>query len=213
MFRGKLDWPELDIKTIRKISQIVVIDDNEFAYEKLLAKDGFNLKKWDDVDDLNKLSEGYFDVILLDIHGVGRALSTEEGFGVLKHLKENNPTQLIIAFSNADWSLKYQEFFKLADATLSKDKDYVVFKSEIERLLKNRYSKEFYFKRISEIVGDIDTKKNFYNVLEASYRKKDRTILKKYLEKREISSEDMKKIFTIFEMSLNILNIILQAGA
>lgn len=151
MFSNKL--PQLELAEIRKRARILVIDDSEFFYLQLFEDDGYVIEKWDDVNDLHKIESGYFDIILLDIQGVGRKYSKEEGLGVLKHLHQVCPAQIIIAYSNADFSLKYQDFFRLADATLDKADDYVNFKRTVDHLLQLRFSLDFYLNKITSITN------------------------------------------------------------
>ncbi len=112
------------------------------------------MDKWDDLENLNDLEAGKFDVILLDIQGVGQIYSPQQqGLGIIRHLKSHNPAQVIVAYSNADWSLKYQEFFDMADASLSKNQDYFEFRTAIDKLLKARFSLEFYETKVKNIVA------------------------------------------------------------
>jgi len=150
---GKHNWPSMTLDDIRKRSKIVVVDDMDFVYLSLFIKDGYSMDKWDDVDDLQKLESGYYDLILLDIQGVGKAHSKEQGLGILKHLRQVNPAQIVIAYSNADFSLEYQDFFHLADGTLPKSADYVEFKRAVDRLLEQRFSPDFYIDRVTKIAS------------------------------------------------------------
>jgi len=145
---SRLQWPEPTIDEIRKRARILVIDDLEFPYSQLFERDGYVIKKWDDVSNLTELEHGDYDLILLDLQGVGRAESAEEGLGVLKHIRTRCPAQIIIAYSNADWPLKNQPFFKMADATLQKSADYVEFKEKVDELLRQRFALGFYVSRI-----------------------------------------------------------------
>jgi len=148
-FGRKADWPQLPADEIRKRSKLLVIDDQQFDYVSLFEKDGYNIEKWDDIVDLPKLESGYYDVILLDIQGVGKQQSSnEQGFGILKHLKKVRPPQIIIAYSNADYAVKYQDFFSMADAAFSKASDYVDFKRKVDELLISRFSMGFYVDKI-----------------------------------------------------------------
>ena len=147
-------WPEVPMDEIRKRARIVVVDDAEFPYLPLFLKDGYTVEKWDDIQEMSKLESGYYDLILLDIQGVAKDRSEEQGLSVLKHVRSVNPAQIIMAYSNADWSLKYQEFFRLADATLAKSADYYEFKRSVDRLLKDRFSLGFYVDRIVRLAGE-----------------------------------------------------------
>lgn len=136
---------------IKKRAKILVIDDNEFAYAPLFSRDGYTIEKWDDVENLERLENNYYDLVLLDIQGVGRNESEEEGFGILKHIRAKSPAQIVIAFSNADWSLKYQDFFDLADRKLAKSQDYVEFKRTVDDLLTQRFNTSFYINKIQNM--------------------------------------------------------------
>src|SRR4051812_27525384 len=122
--RGR-KWPRIDPKEIMKRARILVIDDEGFPYISLFQRDGYTIELWEDIDDLQALESGAYDLILLDLRGVGRDISSAEGFGVLRHLRRTSPAQMVVAYSNADLSLAYQPFFDEADATLHKTTDYV----------------------------------------------------------------------------------------
>jgi len=149
LFKKAKTWPETPFEEIKKRARLLVIDDDIFPYGELFKRDGYAIEQWRDVDDLNKLETGAFDLILLDVQGVGKAISaSEQGLGVLHHIRKVAPAQVVIAFSSADFSLKYQDFFRLADATLSKSADYVDFKRKVDELLRERFSLGFYVNRI-----------------------------------------------------------------
>lgn len=146
-------WPEFADEDIRRRSRLLVIDDSDFPYQSLFQRDGYAIEKWADVKNLSQLERGEYDVILLDIQGVGRKESEEQGFGILKHLRASVPAQIVIAYSNADWSLKYQQFFDLADARLDKRADYVDFKRVVDAQLRRRFSLDFYLERLTQVLG------------------------------------------------------------
>jgi CheY-like chemotaxis protein len=131
-----------------------VIDDVGFNYKALFEKDGYTITEWRDVEDLSKLEDNSFDLILLDVNGVGKTLSSHQGLGVLQHIRQTSPAQLVIAFSNAKFDLKYQAFFELADATLSKGVDYMDFRRKVDELLRKRFSTGFYVDRIHSLLGN-----------------------------------------------------------
>lgn len=150
-FKKQKNYTQPSLEEIKKRAKILVIDDSEFAYAPLFKRDGYTIEKWDDVENLEQLENNYFDLILLDIQGVGQNESEEEGFGILKHIREKSPAQIVIAFSNADWSLKYQGFFDLADSKLAKSQDYVEFKRIVDNLLTQRFNPNFYIEKIERI--------------------------------------------------------------
>jgi CheY-like chemotaxis protein len=155
VFQKRSSWPRLDHAEIVRRSKILVIDDSEFPYMRLFRRDGYTVEKWNDVKELSQLETGEFDLILLDLYGVGARQSSDQGFGILEHIRKTNPAQLVIAYSNADWSLQYQPFFDNADAVLHKTKaDYTEFKRTVDALLDKRFSFDFYVERATLVLGD-----------------------------------------------------------
>lgn len=200
-------WSQLGMDEIRKRARILVIDDSDFGYLPLFEKEGYTIEKWNDVDDLNKLESGYYDILLLDIQGVGREQSKEQGFGILKHLRGTSPAQIIITYSNAKYSMdtKYQEFFQMADATLAKSEDYVNFKSTVDDLLRDRFTLNFYLGRITtlaepQIADNGKTRK----VAEKAILSKSETTLKEYLEKNFVDAETINLIMKVTQAAILI---------
>jgi len=127
----------------------------DFPYKSLFERDNYTIQQWSDVTDLEPLEKGEFDLILLDLIGVGLAESSDQGFGVLKHIRATSPAQIVIAYSNSDLSLAYQPFFRDADAVLHKTQtDYVEFKRTVDALLDKRFSLGFYTARIENELGE-----------------------------------------------------------
>lgn len=83
-------------------------------------------------------------------------MSPDHGLGVLGHLREVAPAQIVVAYSNAEWSVEYQDFFDSADEVLHKTKDdYMAFKRTLDQLLDDRFSLGFYVDRIARELGDV----------------------------------------------------------
>lgn len=140
---------EIPLKQIIARVRILVIDDQEFPYVKLFRRDGYNVDKWKDVSRLAHIEQGEYDLILLDLQGVGAAISSaDEGLGVLRHIKKVRPTQLVIAYSNAQFPLQYQPFFELADGVMQKSADYLDFKRKVDDLLQDHFSVGFQIRKI-----------------------------------------------------------------
>ena len=149
------EWPTVSHDEIVRRARILVIDDGPFPYKTLFERDGYTIQQWPDVTDLHALEHGEFDLILLDLIGVGTAESSDEGFGLLKHIREVSPAQIVVAYSNSDLSLEYQPFFRDADAVLHKTKaDYVEFKRTVDGLLADRFSLGFYVSRVAAELGE-----------------------------------------------------------
>ncbi len=151
-----LIWPELSLEEIKRRARVLIIDDKGFAYGDLFRRDGYAIDEWKDVDNLSRIENGSFDLILLDMHGIGKSVTSDQGMGILRHIRKVAPSQLVVAFSDSDFSLKYHDFFKEADAILPKSADYVDFKRAVDDLLKSRFSLGFYLERVKSNVGLAD---------------------------------------------------------
>ena len=66
-FSNRKDWPTLTLEDIKKRARLLVIDDEDFVYRSLFETDGYVMDKWDDVEDLSKLEQNFYDVIILDV--------------------------------------------------------------------------------------------------------------------------------------------------
>ena len=204
-FFTRKSWPDFSREEIRKRARILVIDDMEFTYLDLFKKDGYTIEKWDDVDDLTKLENRYYDIVLLDIQGVGRDLSQEQGLGILKHLRKTCPAQIIIAYSNADFSLEYQNFFRMADETLSKSDDYVQFKRTVDRLLSNRLSIDFYIERIENIASQyLSDTERIRELSRTAILNGKKSKLTTYMEKNIEDKEAFSRILQIIQVAIGI---------
>src|SRR3954454_2817568 len=91
-------WPSLTLDEIRSRARILVIDDDPFGYLQMFTEAEYNIEQWFDVTSLAPLEQEVYDIIILDISGVGRKISADEGLGVLKAVRSVSPTQIIIAF-------------------------------------------------------------------------------------------------------------------
>jgi CheY-like chemotaxis protein len=147
-------WPRIPHDEIVRRARILVIDDQEFPYKEIFERDGYTVAKWSDVEDLARLERGEFDLILLDLLGVGRKESADQGLGLLRHIRRAAPAQLVVAYSSADWPVSYQPFFDMADGVLSKTADYVDFKKTVDDLLTQRFELGFYVGRIQIELAD-----------------------------------------------------------
>ncbi|MEC5386602.1 hypothetical protein VVD49_12770 [Uliginosibacterium sp. H3] len=134
---------------LKKRSKILVIDDLDFAFTDLFRKEGFTIDQWSDVENIDNVLDGRFDIILLDLNGVGKAYSeTEQGFYILKEIKEKNPSQLVIAYTNSSWNAGFFKFKDIADLLLDKQlSEFKDFRNSVLDLLRNKY-------RISSLLNE-----------------------------------------------------------
>jgi CheY-like chemotaxis protein len=154
MWGTKPKAAEPTIEEIRKKSRILVIDDQEFPYMDLLKRDGYDMERWAEVESLSKLTDGYFDVLLLDINGVGMKESPRrQGLGILEHVKHSNPAQQVILYSSKPQSITQREVLILADSVLDKKAEYVDYKTSIDDLLRTRFTRGYFIAVMNRELG------------------------------------------------------------
>jgi CheY-like chemotaxis protein len=143
------------LEEARKKARLLVIDDHAVPFLKLFTENGYHMERWNKVENLSQLTDGHFDLILLDMHGVGlRESPQQQGLGILRHIKRSNPTQLVVAYSAQTWNPSDSEFFSLADAALDKTDEFVEFKEVVDTLLMKRYSPGHFIALMNEMLAD-----------------------------------------------------------
>ena len=131
---------KLNVEEIRKKSKILFVDDEDVELIALLQNEGWHVEHWKDVTSLQQLESGKYDLIFLDIGGVGKQYSPEdEGFGILKRLKKVNPSVLVVAYSGQSFDIEKSEFWSLSDASLTKSSGAIKAIEIMEDLLKDKY--------------------------------------------------------------------------
>lgn len=149
----------INAKTKNQITsrlKILLIDNEESVDIELFKEDGYNIEYWNTVKNLKQLLDGYYDIIILDIRDVAKHLSPEDGFGVLKTIKENNPSQVMIAYSAYSYDLSKKKFWDLADEAIDKPTGYL----EMKRILDNVIITFFNPQRILKLIRDKFQKNN-----------------------------------------------------
>lgn len=193
---------------IKKISKILIIDDGDFEYKSLFERDGYSIDKWTKNEDIvqDKLDSNYYDIILLDINGVATDRSKKHGFGLLKNIKEKNPTQIVIIYSASLFGISDYNYAKLADDCLDKSSDYYDFKKKIDKHLESCADSQYYVNILKNITqkegidfGSIEKE------LISAIKEKKKQKLRQKLETMNISFEIVEKIFSIVEKGSNII--------
>lgn len=90
-----------DQSEIRKRTKVLVIDDDPQSFPtELFQKDGYSITFWPSILSLESLTTNKYDIIILDIVNIANDMKTD-GLGIIKHIKKENPAQLVIAFSGS----------------------------------------------------------------------------------------------------------------
>lgn len=136
-------------------TRILVIDDadNEFPFQ-FFKSNGYSIDHWRDIEDVAKLETGFYDIIILDIGGVGTRLDPQqEGVAVLTHIKKVNPSQVVIAHSGQSYAPSRIPFFRLADQFVPKPTTSLVWKETLDELIKSTMTASHYWRSISAILN------------------------------------------------------------
>lgn len=190
-----------DFEEIKKRTRIVVIDDENSFPTSIFENEGYSINKWDNVKDYSKLENGFYDIIVLDIKGVAQHLSEEDGLGVLTDLKEKNPAQIIISYSQHSYDLNKVQFFQLADDNITKPSDYLKIKRTIDNLIVTKFRPERYITALNRLLetNNLPTKDiiKINSEISRAITKNDTLNLKKILESTNTSAEVVKQTISL----------------
>jgi len=199
--------PRLAFDELMKRTRVLVIDDqsNEFPFE-FLKKQGYSVDHWHDVQDLAKLESGFFDIIVLDIGGVGAELDADkEGVAVLTHVKRVNPSQVIVAYSGQAHRSAQIPFFKLADQYVPKPATAIMWKETIDELIKNTMSTGHYWGGLRQLLEQD-------GVARVKIEKLERELIRAIRKKAPDVQDRIKRILGPTENIVSIISIVAKIG-
>lgn len=200
--------PEPSLAEIVRRARILVVDDQDFPYMVLFKNEGYNVTKWRDVTKLTEIEQGNFDVILLDLQGIGKKVSSDQGLGVLRHIKNTRPSQVVVAYSNADWPVKYQPFFDMADQVLPKSADYVDFKRCVDDLLQEHFSVGFHLNRLEAQMEQLGLSTwRGKRIARRAIDTRDTSNLAKFLENKGVDPDSAQVVLGIAQVAIGVVQI------
>lgn len=116
---GESILKEQSISNLKRITKILVIDDNDFPFLEALRKYEFSIEQKYDLTHLSDVAE--FNVILCDIRGVGKFLESDfEGANLIKELKTKYSNKTLIAYTANDYDATFQKYLNYADGIVPK---------------------------------------------------------------------------------------------
>jgi CheY-like chemotaxis protein len=210
MWRRPSAVTEPDIEVLRKRAKILVIDDQALPVQRLFQRDGYHFERWPQIRNLSQLTDGHYDIILLDLQGVGLNESPDlQGLGILAHVKQSNPAQAVIAYSAHTQRISVRPFIDMADAVLDKDASYVQYKETVDNLLRERATPGYFIAAINRELGpkaalvpDLVPK-----ILRA-FRKGSAASLETYLKDNLPDARQVDRILTIISIGISVLSIV-----
>ncbi len=154
---------------LKRRLKIVIIDDEDIFPITLFKDNGYNVEKWDLVIDYSKLESGFYDIIVLDILGIAQHISEDDGFGVLENLKNNNPSQIIIAYSAHSYDLSKRKFWEMADETIAKPSRFLKMKEVIDNVITTKFHPHRYLDVLTKTLKHFNIREKEIKQFENSY--------------------------------------------
>jgi CheY-like chemotaxis protein len=145
----------LPMSVIKDRARLLFIDDQPVPLVDLLQAEGWRVEYWKDVKTLQRLEDGSFDLVFLDIRGVGNAYSPDdEGLELIRRIKSRNPALILIAFTGETFDAEKTRFFQLADGQLNKSSGGLKAIEMVEELLAERWTGERLWDDVKSILRE-----------------------------------------------------------
>ncbi len=209
MFRSPPLPPVPSIETVRKEARVLVIDDHVFPALTTFERDGYHFERWPSIKNLSQLTDGHYQLILLDINGVGLKESPDlQGLGILQHIKVTNPAQPVIVYSSKPQAITSNEYLKLADAVLDKGMSYVRYKELVDELLLRRATPGFFVAAMNRALAEdaVLAPKAVSKALK-SFRQGRPDTLAQYLQNTISDPKKIDKIVTIIGVGIKTVRL------
>lgn len=125
-------------------SRILVVDDERPDLIDDLQRARFSVDYLPDItpENLHELERPEYDLVILDFGNVGLRMGSDQGLGLMKHIKRVRPSVVVLAYTSKALQTEHAEFFRLADGVLPKDAGIVDSTEKIESALQKAYSIE-----------------------------------------------------------------------
>lgn len=192
---------ETNLSMLKRNTDILVIDDDEFAYSEALKHNEFRMTHRTDIQSLTDVA-GY-DMILCDIRGVGKIFQSDyEGAYLVKQLKEKYPNKIVVSYTADSYNPKYEDYLKYADAIVPKGTTLEDWDALLSQLIRDLANPVKQWKKTRKALFDA----NVATILVAKYENQFvkavqkgnfESIKKLYAQKDDSISEIMSGLFKI----------------
>lgn len=197
--------PQIDV--VRAKSRVLVIDDQAFPVQRNFTRDGYHFERWPSIKNLSQVTDGHWDLILLDIQGVGVIESPDlQGLGILKHIKRSNPAQAVIVYSAQPQKVSSSEYLLLADAVLDKGMSYLEYKDKVDELLLRHATPGYFIAAMNRELGEnaAFVPKAVPKTLRA-FRTRDPEPLRRYLNTYLNDEETVKTLVHVVNVGIRVV--------
>lgn len=126
-----------------------------------------------------------YDVVILDHSGVGSSYGADQGLDLLRFLRRVTPRSRIIAYTSKALKSGESDFFRLADAVLTKDAGMRESLEVVEEQLLKAFEKQHLFDALMTkiSISSATERAKLQKVLEQSLQKNDQTKIKDALRR------------------------------
>lgn len=115
----------IETAELKRRTRIVFIDDEPAdSLLKTIREAGWSVQQLTDIANINEETVRTADIVFMDYKGVGKALTpSQEGVGLMKHLRRNYPKKHIVFYSGFAGFIPGHEVIGLADSWIQKGAD------------------------------------------------------------------------------------------
>lgn len=141
-FSKKAKLPNRSIDDIKKITNIVFIDDQKFGVIDII-KSNFgwkNVKRVKDIESLDDDDIKKSHILFIDINGVGKKMGFKDGQDLTIAIKERFPNKKVIIYSADSFGDRFNSGLHMADDRLNKSATPYEFQKIIEENSKETFS-------------------------------------------------------------------------
>lgn len=120
----------------------------------MFERDGYHIERWPEIKNMAHLTEGHYNLIILDINGIGLNESPDEqGLGILTAIKKTNPAQSVLVYSARKQNVTASKVLERADAVMDKGDSYVNFSTKVNDLLVAQSTPDYFIGVINSHLG------------------------------------------------------------
>ena len=186
------------INDLRKKTDILIIDDEDFAPQEFLENNNYRFTNKRDIDNIRDVSE--YPIILCDIRGIGKKISNAyEGAFVIQEIKKNYPEKIVLAYTASQYDPSYNSYIQKADDVLQKSLSTESWLENLDKYLYMISDPIFQWKKFRNQLLEKDvsliTVARYEDIFVKSYKKGD---FKDFKNLEASVDGDIKNIFSKF---------------
>lgn len=153
-FRSVYKLPERSLDDLKRITNVLFIDDKDFDIVQILVNTGWtHTRRVSDIETLDGAEIRAAHIIFVDIQGVGQKLKfKDEGLGIVAALKAKYPTKKVVVYSAEPKGDRFNPGLASADHRLPKNADAFQFQRVVEQFSREAFSLSECVARLKELL-------------------------------------------------------------